>query len=106
MQIQEIIEFIDWTLSDWWKKTFFRDQDKTKRIFSQALKISEEVGELSSEILGTLWYVRQEKLHKYTQESLMDEFADVVLSTIRLARFMDIDISLALKNKMEKIKNR
>jgi len=36
----------------------------------------------------------------------MDEFADVVLSTIRLARFMDIDISLALKNKMEKIKNR
>jgi NTP pyrophosphatase (non-canonical NTP hydrolase) len=36
----------------------------------------------------------------------MDEFADVVLATLRLARFMDIDIALALKNKMEKIKNR
>ena len=106
MTLEEIIEFIDRSLSDWWKKTFFRDQDRTKRIFAQSLKISEEVWELSSEILWTLWFVRQEKLHKYTQESLMDEFADVVLSTIRLARFMDIDISLALKNKMEKIKNR
>lgn len=106
MQIQELIDFLDWTISEGWKKSFLRDQDRTKKILSQTIKISEEVGELSSEILWTLWYVRQEKLHKYTQESLMDEFADVVLSTIRLARFMDIDISLALKNKMEKIKNR
>lgn len=106
MTLEEIIAFLDRTLSEGWKKTFLRSKNKTERIFSQTLKISEEVGELSSEILWTLWFVRQEKLHKYTQESLMDEFADVVLATLRLARFMDIDIALALKNKMEKIKNR
>ena len=106
MEIKEIMDFINRSLSEWGKKSFYRDQDRTKRIFSQALKITEEVGELSSEILWTLWFVRQEKLYKYTQESLMDEFADVVLSTIRLAKFMDIDISLALKNKIEKIKSR
>ena len=88
------------------KESFLKDQDQKTKILSQTLKISEEVWELSSEILWTLWFVRQEKLHKYTKENLMDELADVVLSTIRLARFMDIDISLALKNKMEKIKNR
>lgn len=106
MTLEEIIEFLDRTISEWWKKSFLKDQDQKTKILSQTLKISEEVWELSSEILWTLWFVRQEKLHKYTQENLMDEFADVILSTIRLARFMDIDISQALKNKMEKIKNR
>jgi NTP pyrophosphatase (non-canonical NTP hydrolase) len=36
----------------------------------------------------------------------MDEFADVVFVTFRLARFMDIDIETALENKMKKVKER
>lgn len=106
MTLEEIIDFLDRTISEWWKKSFLKDKNKTDIIFSQTLKLSEEFGELSSEILWNQWFTKEKNLHKYTQESLMDEFADVVLSTIRLARFMDIDISLALKNKMEKIKNR
>jgi len=36
----------------------------------------------------------------------MDEFADVIFTTIRLAKLMNIDISQALKNKMIKIQKR
>jgi len=45
-------------------------------------------------------------MSKYSQETLNDEFADVILVTIRLAKMMDIDIESALKSKMMKIKAR
>lgn len=51
MDMKELMEFTDRTLSEAGKGTFYRDQDKTKRIFAQTLKLAEEVGELSSEIL-------------------------------------------------------
>lgn len=106
MEMKELLEFADWTLTDLGKWTFHRDEDITKRIFAQAMKLSEEVWELSSEILWHTGFVRQEKLARYSPESLTDEFADVILVTIRLAKLMNVDIESALKNKMEKIKQR
>jgi len=106
MQLGELSEFIDWTLSDLGKGTFPRDPDMTKRIFAQTIKLAEEVGELSSEVLGKTWFVRKEKLAKHSDETLNDEFADVILVTLRLAKLMDIDIESALKSKMAKIKER
>lgn len=106
MQLQELIDFIDWTISEAGKWSHYRDQDMTKRIFAQSLKLSEEVWELSSEVLWHTWFVREEKLIKHSPETLKDEFADVILSTIRLARLMDIDLTEALEKKIEKIKKR
>jgi len=106
MDMKKLLDFIDRTLSEAWKWTFHRDQDITKRIFSQTLKLSEEVGELCSEILWHTGFVRKEKLARYSKESLEDEFADVILVTLRLAKFMNIDIESALENKIEKIKKR
>jgi len=104
--MKELLDFIDRTLSEQWKWTFHHDQDMTKRIFASTLKLTEEVGELSSEILWHTWFVRQEKIARYSPETLQDEFADVVFVTVRLAKLMNIDIESALQQKMEKIKER
>jgi len=108
MLSKELMEFIEWTLSSGgrWKWDPAREQDVTKRTFAQTIKLAEEVGELSSEILWHTWFARTEKLSKYSHETLKEEFADVVLATIRLARFMDIDIESAIKDKMAKIRER
>jgi NTP pyrophosphatase (non-canonical NTP hydrolase) len=106
MEMKELLDFVDRTLSEAGKWTFYRDQDMTKRIFAGTLKLTEEVGELSSEILWHTWFVRQEKIIKYSPETLKDEFADVIFVTFRLAKLMNIDIESALQQKMEKIKTR
>jgi NTP pyrophosphatase (non-canonical NTP hydrolase) len=106
MEMKELLEFIDWTLSQAGKWTFYHDADITKRILAQSVKLSEEVGELSSEILWHTGFIRAEKKARYTPETLQHEFADVILTTIRLAKLMEVDIETALKNKMDKIKQR
>lgn len=106
MELKDLLDFIDWTLSEAGKGSFYRDQDMTKRIFAQSMKLNEEVWELNSEILWNQGFVRKEKMERYSQETLMDEFADVIFTTIRLAKLMNIDISQALENKMIKIKKR
>jgi len=106
MEMKELLDFIDWTLSNAGKWTFYRDTDMTKRIFAQSIKLSEEVWELSSEILWHTGFIRAEKKARYSPETLQHEFADVILTAIRLAKLMDVDIETALKNKMEKIKQR
>ena len=103
MQLQELLDFVDLTLQH---AHLYRDADTTTRIFAQTAKLTEEVGELSSEILWHTWFVRKEKMAKYSPETLNDEFADVILVTFRLAKFMNIDIESALKKKMIKIKER
>ena len=106
MEMKELLEFIDWTLSEEGKWTFYRDTDMTRRIFAQSIKLSEEVGELSSEILWHTGFIRKDKEGRYSPETLQHEFADVILVTIRLAKLMDVDIEMALRNKMKKIKER
>ncbi len=107
MTIEQLTEFIDWTLySKSWQWSYQRDDDHKVRVLSQALKISEEVWELSSEILWYLHLVRKEKQDNYSQETLESELADVIISTCRLARYLDINIDQLLTNRIEKLKDR
>ena len=76
MEMKSLLDFIDRSLSEQGKWTFYHDQDMTKRIFAGALKLTEEVGELNAEILWHTWFIRQEKSMKYSPETLKDEFAD------------------------------
>jgi NTP pyrophosphatase (non-canonical NTP hydrolase) len=59
---------------------------------ANTMKLVEEVGELNAEILGHLKLQRKEKLAKFTPETLQDEFGDTIISTLRLARIMGIDV--------------
>lgn len=77
-----------------------------EHILASALKVAEEAWELSSEVLVKIWRARQKKIDDFDQDNMEWEFADVILSTLVLANMMDIDINSALKNKIEKIKQR
>lgn len=76
---------------------------REKDILFKTVKLSEEVGELSNEILSVLSLQRQSKLRKFDKNNLYEEFADIIISTLILANAMRVDISRAVKSKMNKI---
>ncbi len=106
MDLKQIQNFIETDYLKW--NTFFTNQDKKTEAFAIMLKISEESGELAREVLRSFGYANQERLDKPSK--LDSELADVLINTIFLGKCLDIDIPLALQQKMdvikEKIKNK
>lgn len=82
------------------------DATDNERILARMAKLAEEMGELSEEVLGSLGYQRQAKLDARTPESLGDEVADVIITTMLLAKAMGVDIAGSLERKMKKIRER
>ncbi|MFZ6034760.1 MAG: MazG nucleotide pyrophosphohydrolase domain-containing protein [Patescibacteria group bacterium] len=76
---------------------------REKDILYKTVKLTEEVGELSNEILSVLSLQRQSKLRKFDRNNLYEEFADIIISTMILANAMKVDVSRAVKGKMNKI---
>lgn len=105
MDIKELSDFVDWTLDKWRYPTSW-DYSMRERCFSQTMKISEEVWELSEQVLWKFGWQRLEKMDKISDEKLENEIADVIFSTIRLARIMNLDVNEILNNKMEILKER
>jgi len=102
-ELLEIIKNIQIKLDNKFKDSAITEKEK---ILASCVKVSEEVGELSWEVLKNIWIARKEKLDKFSEESLMWEFADSILSILVLAEQMWIDINEALKMKLKKIENR
>jgi len=76
-------------------------KDKNQRIFARTMKIVEELGELSDEILTSMNLQRDSKIAKFSRENLEDEFADVLASLILLANEIDIDVEAVIKKKLK-----
>lgn len=74
-----------------------------KRILARTVKLTEEVGELSEAILSYCHDQRDEKLAIFRKENLDDELADVIITTLVLARSVKSDINIAIVSKIEKI---
>lgn len=89
-------------------KNYYNLDEMTKKeiVYSHALKLVEEVWELSSWVLKEFWYQRKEKLNDDNLKNLEWEFADVILVTLILAKSLNIDIDKALLEKTEIIKKR
>lgn len=83
----------------------FKDINKNDKenILSRALKLWEEVWELNTEILSK-YYKKRDK--DFDIAELEHEFADVIITTLLLAKSLDIDINKALESKLSKIENR
>ena len=79
--------------------------NETMQILAHTVKLAEELGEFSSEILINQKLVRKEKLYDNMAE-LRKEFADVVIVALELADLLNIDIKQALLEKSEIIKAR
>lgn len=69
------------------------------------IKIMEELGELSEQVLAADGLQRPDKLKNWKHES-EKEVADVLITTLILAKNMDLDIGKILKDGMEKRKGR
>lgn len=76
-------------------------KDKNQRVFARTMKIVEELGELSDEILTSMNLQRDSKIAKFSRENLEDEFADVLGSLILLANEIDIDVETVIKKKIK-----
>lgn len=70
------------------------------------VKLMEELGELSQQVLASQAMQRQEKLQTHAQSGLAEEVADVLITALILARDLDVDIADALGAKMRKIESR
>lgn len=76
---------------------------KEKDILLKTVKLSEEVGELSNDILSVLSLQRKSKLDAFDKTNLYEEFADVVLGVFALANTMRVDMDRAVNDKLKKI---
>jgi len=105
MKLKELLEFID--LEDGRLRSAHENYpDHEKRIMARMIKLSEEVGELSDEVLAFNAMQRKDKQKDYDGKNLPKEIADVLIVTLLLAKAMGVNIEEALRNKIEKINER
>ncbi|MCF7899814.1 hypothetical protein K9L05_04185 [Candidatus Babeliales bacterium] len=104
MELKELTKFIQKEGER--LKSFYNNCDNEKMILAITVKLNEEVGELCQEVLGNLKFLRKEKLDKHTPETLKEEFADVIITSLILVNQMGIDIEQAIEEKIEKINKR
>ena len=76
---------------------------REKDILAKTVKLSEEVGELSNDVLSHMSLQRKSKLDVFHKENMYQEFADIIISTINLANVLKVDLDRALRDKVEKI---
>ncbi|MCA9370039.1 MAG: hypothetical protein H6774_04630 [Pseudomonadales bacterium] len=80
--------------------------DKDHRIFARTMKIVEELGELSDEILTSMNLQRDTKIANFSRENIEDEFADVLGSLVLLAAELEIDIAEVMQRKIAYTRDR
>lgn len=87
-------------------KYFGKNTDARTRSLARLAKVTEELGELSNEVLAIDGDQRSSKLLGNHQEKAAEEIADVIITVLLLAENLDVDADKALKKKIKKIKNR
>lgn len=101
---KELIDFLEEAaanLSD------FKDEvTERERHFIRAAKLAEEVGELNSQILIKHKQARQVKNDAYKDDDLHEELADVLITTLLLAKSLDIDVNAALRKRVDRLRER
>ncbi len=104
MKFDELLDAVDYF--DKSLQKYYSHDTPREDMFSRAIKLNEEVGELCSEVLSFSGQQRTIKLEEASEETLNGEFADVIITTLLLAKNMNVDIKSALRNKIEKITKR
>ena len=87
-------------------KIYFDQKDLQTSILSSTVKLSEEMGELCSQILSFNKLNRKEKTTKHNKEKLEEEFADVLITTLILAHSMEVNIEKGLQKKINIVTKR
>jgi NTP pyrophosphatase (non-canonical NTP hydrolase) len=105
MEFKELLKFIE-IEDERLQKYYGGYGDQEKRILARTVKLTEELGELCDEVLAFNSLQRKEKLDNHDKENLPQEFADVIIVTLLLAKAMNVDIEKALEKAIEKVNKR
>lgn len=106
MELDKLSEFIDLEHQRLIERFGVNSSTQQERILARTVKLIEELGELCSEVLASNGDQRKEKLENHDKNNLPNEFADVIITTLLLAKSMNVDIEQALVNKIEIINKR
>jgi len=77
-----------------------------QNVTRQVLKLGEEYGELCEAVLSSMGLQRQEKLDAHSIEDIKGELADVIITAMTAARYMNIDIEDIVVGKLKVIEER
>jgi NTP pyrophosphatase (non-canonical NTP hydrolase) len=80
--------------------------DADKALLARTVKLSEEMGELSDNILSSIGLQRKEKLESFCRQDLAKELADLVITACLVAKAANIDIAQALDEKIPELNRR
>lgn len=105
MELKDLLKFIE-IEDERLKRHYGSYTDQEKRILARTVKLTEELGELCNEVLAHNSMQRKHKLDTYDKENLPEEFADVIITILLLAKAMDVNIEKALEKKVEKVNKR
>lgn len=103
--MKEILKFID-IQDERLRRLHDNYLDGEKIALARMVKLSEEVGELADEVLSFNSMQRNDKMKKHSLESASGEVADVLITTLLLAKVMKVDVEDALAKKIEVINER
>lgn len=78
---------------------------KTEAVLSSTVKLTEEVWELSEQVMLWRWRQRSDKW-VYNPDDAGKEIADVIISTMMIAYELDIDVEQALAKKIINIRKK
>lgn len=104
MTIAELIEELR-EINQRLQKAYDLD-DARVEVLARMTKISEELGELSDEVLSTVSMQRKDKLGQFRTENVAKELADVIVTVMILGITLDIDVEQALVERLAQLKNR
>ncbi|MGI5828190.1 MAG: hypothetical protein ACOX6V_04200 [Patescibacteria group bacterium] len=65
----------------------------------RTIKVAEEFGELSNEILGFLGLHRKSKMDNHKFQKLVEEWTDVWMVLMLLGLYLDVDVGTAIDEK-------
>ena len=88
MDLKDLLKFIE--IESERLREYYHNIDEDKVILAQTVKLTEELGELCSEVLAHDSLQRKEKLENHNKENIQEEFADVIITTLLLAKSMNI----------------
>lgn len=99
MELKDILKFSKFEHERLLKMYGLKDNKELRHLI--ALKIMEEIGELSEELLSLDQIQRTEKLAA-KKSKIDDELADVIITTLLLAENLGVDIKKAIEDGIDK----
>lgn len=101
MQISEIQDFLQ-QLQTTLDEKFWQNESKVVSVLSWMTKLSEEVWELTEQVLKRKWR-QDDRKGDFDLQDMELEIADIILAVWMIAQAIDIDLETALEKKMKKI---